>query len=434
MMLGSVTVADVQAEAHHSMASEPPTADAATHTLVDVVVDPAAVGAGVEAATADVAIARDEKAMADARAALEVLRQEPWERKEPAMSLLVRLIGQIVEEPEKDEYRTLNEFNKILSAKLFSVPGCLEFLHAVGFHRSGSRLTLSREVDVRLSTAPHLRQLKEFMEKEKLRQWRRERDERIAKERAADEKPTALRCRARSALQTDETPSAIQRTEPVKAQQHNGSCACAPADINVVLQGLSQTFTVTVSSDEHVGGLRSLAARLLNKCPHQIKLLSVSSGLSLSLDHEKLSDVGITDNSVVMLGVGGVDEIEEYRERLRTRAPKDMDTWAFTRELFEAAIKSGLPADKARGLKSSLHAGALSQKDIRDLIIQEMVDIAGSAAPLMKVTQKFFGYHENAIARVMEAEKAHKYGRQTAKDNAKGIIAEQNAGFTGHQL
>ena len=33
-----------------------------------------------------------------------------------------------------------------------------------------------------------------------------------------------------------------------------------------------------------------------------------------------------------------------------------------------------------------------------------------------------------------KAEKAHEYGRQTAKDNAAGLIAEQNAGYTGQQL
>lgn len=377
------------------------------------------------------------------QAALQILQEQPWERKEKAMSLLLKIVKNIHENPKNTQYRVLNEFNQTLSTKLFSVPGCLEYLQAIGFQHFGSslamldsnlwRVTEKGLVDNKaamLSIQSATLQLQDYVEKETTQQKRKEMKERIAKERASEETARPLRCRARTALREEE-----------QARRDDISHSAATAQLTVHLQNMSNTIDVTVPIDESVGYLRSCAAESVQQYAHQIKLVSLSTGGVLRWDHEKLRDCGIQNGSTVMFSVEAADEMEAGGLQLVKRFGKiaepalhnyEKNTWEFTRACLEAAAQYGLSQNKLMSFKRSLHSGELSPQQIRDLITQEIQEITGDPTPLEGVRSTYL-FHDRAATRLTKTAKDLEYSMQLSRDNANGIIHASTAGAAGNQ-
>jgi len=121
--------------------------------------------------------------------ALEALHEMPWEKKEPAITLMLKLLQNVVSNPDNPKYRRLKRTNATLQAKIFSVPGCAELLMAAGFEPEGEEeLVLPTGEDVQWVVD----ELTLFGNQELMDQKRAERDARIAKIKAEEAKGKEL--------------------------------------------------------------------------------------------------------------------------------------------------------------------------------------------------------------------------------------------------
>jgi hypothetical protein len=373
-------------------------------------------------------------AVANAGVALQALRDVPWERKNKAMLVLLELIVNLERHPDNCKFRCLKEVNKKLSADLFGVPGCLDVLHAVGFQSYRSQLILFDSGDelvltkhglgsAALSIIEQTRQkLEEFVKEETMSQQRKERDERIAK---AKEEEANFARGFRGAKRKVSDP--VPRAPPVKT-----------SGATVMLQSVGSCTPVIVPLEATVGLLRARVAEFKRCEPHQVRLAHASSGELLRYDHEKLEGCGISDNSEVVYSVGAMDEIQVTNEhavqRLGPGVAKqfvDLDTWTYTRRYLETAIARGLPADRARTLKRDLHFGALTCKEIRQMISQEMQVITGEATPLADVDDKYARAQQKVSSVLTKLEKDRAYSEEIARDNAKGLRSACASAYSG---
>lgn len=361
-------------------------------------------------------VARVDARLAEAKAALRTLRNEPWERKIKASQLLLRLMNNLAQSPRDIKFRTINEFNRRLSADVFAVAGCLEFLHAVGFQSCSSRLRLfdsdgaSLTEDglgpVTLSIIDRTRQeLQDFV-------YRAERDERIAAEKASESNST-LKLR----------PFKQKMSDP--ASQTSQSKASV---FTVLVQSVGDLTSVQVTVEATVGCLRSRIATLKRCEAQQIKLVLPSSGKVLRPDHdyEKLLEIGLSDNSYVACRVGQVDEVQTANafvgQRIGPQAAAGLDTWLYTKECLEYAGRNGLPTERAKMLKRDLHSGALTCKEIRQMLAEEIQEITGEAAPFAEIDARYTPDQKNISAWWALTEKDRAYAKEIARDNAQGLV------------
>lgn len=111
------------------------------------------------------------------------LQESEWVRKEPAIQLLLKLLQNIINDPCNLKLRRIKRSNATLQAKLFSVPGCDEFLQVVGFENDGVEcLVLQDGADV----AWAVEELQQFGNNELLQHLREERDRKIAIAKGAE--------------------------------------------------------------------------------------------------------------------------------------------------------------------------------------------------------------------------------------------------------
>jgi len=126
---------------------------------------------------------------------LQALQEMPWEKKEPAISLMLKLLQNVAKNPGVEKYRHLKRTNPTLQQKIFSVPGCAELLMAAGFEpESDEELVLPESADIQWV----IDQLTEFGNEELMAQRRAERDARIAAAKAEETKAKELKGMARS--------------------------------------------------------------------------------------------------------------------------------------------------------------------------------------------------------------------------------------------
>lgn len=130
----------------------------------------------------------EENGKTDLVAPLKALHDVPWEKKEPAIALLLKLLQNVVKSPDNPKFRKLKRTNATLQAKVFSVPGCAEVLFAAGFEAQGDELVLPDSVDVQWVVD----ELTSFGNEELMAQKRAERDARIAALKAEEGKSKQL--------------------------------------------------------------------------------------------------------------------------------------------------------------------------------------------------------------------------------------------------
>ncbi|CAK9083334.1 unnamed protein product [Durusdinium trenchii] len=97
---------------------------------------------------------------------------------------LLKLLNNIVEHPSEAKFRHLKTSNAALKAKVFDVPGAKDFLVACGFVEDGDGLDCPSGVDV----TPVRDRLKKHADDAKMNELRRERDAKIAEEKAKSKK------------------------------------------------------------------------------------------------------------------------------------------------------------------------------------------------------------------------------------------------------
>lgn len=122
-------------------------------------------------------------------AALGQLQAAPWDQKEQAFALLMKLLQNVVQDPSNPKFRRMKKTNKTLAAKVFGVQGCTALLLAAGFVEEGEELVLPEGVEVDWLVD----RLTSFGKEEGERKAREERDARIAAHRAEEEKDKQFR-------------------------------------------------------------------------------------------------------------------------------------------------------------------------------------------------------------------------------------------------
>lgn len=151
----------------------------------------------------------------EAAGALDQLAAVPWEQKEPAFTLIVKLLNNVVQDPSNPKFRRMKKTNKTLAAKVFSVPGCTALLLAAGFTEDGEELVLPEGVEV----AWVVELLNTFGKEEGEKKAREERDARIAAVRAEEEKGKQLRAAGSAPLSGDEERQKIMKQAEYDKQE-----------------------------------------------------------------------------------------------------------------------------------------------------------------------------------------------------------------------
>lgn len=124
----------------------------------------------------------------DLCAPLASLEEAPWDQKEGAIVLLLKLLRNIDTNPSEAKYRRLKKTNKTLTQKVFSVPGCMELLIAAGFDDEGEELVLPEGTDIGWVVD----EVQSFGNKELHDKLRVERDAKIAARKEEDHKAKKL--------------------------------------------------------------------------------------------------------------------------------------------------------------------------------------------------------------------------------------------------
>eukprot|EP00743_Colponemidia_sp_Colp-15_P000969 GILK01001069.1.p1 GENE.GILK01001069.1~~GILK01001069.1.p1 ORF type:complete len:247 (-),score=41.99 GILK01001069.1:366-1043(-) len=78
--------------------------------------------------------------------ALESLSLNPYEIEEPALAILLKLISNVIANPDEAKFRAIKKSNPALHAKVLSVHGGSEFLMRVGFRDLGETLQLPADI------------------------------------------------------------------------------------------------------------------------------------------------------------------------------------------------------------------------------------------------------------------------------------------------
>ena len=118
--------------------------------------------------------------------ALHRITESEWPKQETCYVTLLKLLKNIVDHPTEAKFRHLNTQNAALKAKVFDIPGALDFLKAVGFQEvAGEALECSAAAE-QLKTARD--RLEKHADDAKMNELRRERDAKIAEEKAKAKK------------------------------------------------------------------------------------------------------------------------------------------------------------------------------------------------------------------------------------------------------
>lgn len=120
-------------------------------------------------------------------AALHQMAQSDWPKQETCYVTLLKLLKNIVEHPAEAKFRHLKMQNAALKAKVFDLPGALDFLRSVGFQEveNGEALECSAPADQVKAARDRL---EKHADDAKMNELRRERDAKIAEEKAKAKK------------------------------------------------------------------------------------------------------------------------------------------------------------------------------------------------------------------------------------------------------
>jgi len=371
---------------------------------------------------------------------LQVLQNQPWEVKEPAMKLLCKLIGNAASDPNNEKFKKLRADNPKLTNSLWNVPGCTEFMLAVGFQwmqmeDPEEKLCVLQQTDC---LADALEEIQDFVEVETSRQFRYERDVRIAQAKADEADINKFRrCRLSPALQryaeehnNMEVPN---NATPVPIDD--------PAELTVVLQTLTQATPIVVSKRATVGQLRDETARQRKCYAEQVTLILVvegQQGMKLWENHRELGDCGFANGCSVMVTIREADEIQRHAAQLKRLRGSDLtspllDTmasdvsWRLTKEVLHAALRRNvISKEQLRQFKRSMHSGEVRQKDVRDQVIA----LADGGA-FQDIIEKYVN-PKSQVSQVLErvnqcdieAERNRRYAKMIAEDNRQGLMMQ----------
>eukprot|EP00930_Biecheleria_cincta_P070170 TRINITY_DN57816_c0_g1_i1.p1 TRINITY_DN57816_c0_g1~~TRINITY_DN57816_c0_g1_i1.p1 ORF type:complete len:228 (-),score=52.70 TRINITY_DN57816_c0_g1_i1:423-1049(-) len=129
-----------------------------------------------------------EQGMKEITASLQLIAQSPWSKQEPCYVTLLKLLGNIVDNPSETKFRRLKTSNTVLRAKVFDVPGAQEFLLAAGFVEVDGEDAMDLSDSHPAGLAPVRAVLRKHADEQNNNELRRQRDARIAEEKAKSKK------------------------------------------------------------------------------------------------------------------------------------------------------------------------------------------------------------------------------------------------------
>lgn len=62
--------------------------------------------------------------------------------------ILLKLLGNVLDDPGNDKYRKIRSENKTIKEKLLRLDGCAELLRAIGFKAAGEEWVLTQDVSL----------------------------------------------------------------------------------------------------------------------------------------------------------------------------------------------------------------------------------------------------------------------------------------------
>mmetsp|Transcript_64645 Transcript_64645/g.107107 ORF Transcript_64645/g.107107 Transcript_64645/m.107107 type:complete len:403 (-) Transcript_64645:156-1364(-) len=374
--------------------------------------------------------------------ALHEMGAAEWPKMQACVELLLKLLGNIEREPTNGKFRMLNPGNARLSKDLFSVYGCEAFLHSVGFRKQwgfdfnghGHRFVLN---DDSLTVSWAVEELQVFLEAEGDKQQRRERDARIARERAAEAQSRAWRPSRRGRVLATEAAMASAPAIAPGNLDHR--------EITFTVQTLTQATDMKVSKQATLGNLRASLAITRSCRPDQVKLALLSNkGDSTQLigDHRNVEVCEITDGCVICVSFTNADEFQGCVSKVdSTRKSKGFafetldklareTSWKFTQEILASAMVLGVMDNAtAKPLKRKMHTGELSMKEVRDQVIAHAGSSEDGCSPFQRIIDKYLGStnkFEGKVHRICNTcsvvEGNRKYAQMIANENARGLM------------
>mmetsp|Transcript_137836 Transcript_137836/g.243049 ORF Transcript_137836/g.243049 Transcript_137836/m.243049 type:complete len:403 (-) Transcript_137836:149-1357(-) len=374
--------------------------------------------------------------------ALHEMGAAEWPKMQACATLLLKLLGNIEREPTNGKFRMLNPGNARLSKDLFSVYGCEAFLHSVGFRKQwgfdfnghGHRFVLN---DDSLTVSWAVEELQVFLEAEGDKQQRRERDARIARERAAEAQSRAWRPSRRGRVLATEAAMASAPAIAPGNLDHR--------EITFTVQTLTQATDMKVSKQATLGNLRASLAITRSCRPDQVKLALLSNkGDSTQLigDHRNVEVCEITDGCVICVSFTNADEFQGCVSKVdSTRKSKGFafetldklareTSWKFTQEILASAMVLGVMDNAtAKPLKRKMHTGELSMKEVRDQIIADAGVSEDGCSPFQHIIDKYLssadefeGKHHRIFKTCSVVEDNWRYAQMIANENARGLM------------
>lgn len=124
-------------------------------------------------------------------AAFTLLGENDWDTQEKVYSILLKVVGNLAQNPQEQKFRSLKTTNKAIKEKILDVPGGKDFLLAVGFEEEGENLTMRAGGEAQADAAQEALQAHATAMKE--RELRRERDAKIAQRKEEDAKVNRMK-------------------------------------------------------------------------------------------------------------------------------------------------------------------------------------------------------------------------------------------------
>lgn len=340
------------------------------------------------------------------------MKSAKYERKEPAMRLLLKLLSNVVNDPSHEKYRTLRLDNATLSRDVFQVDGCLQFLEECGFRpeHDTRALTMSEGVASGADLKTKLSELEEFVQKQRLEQWRRERDAKIDRERALDAATLKPWRKAKS------------------------------SNITLQLQTLTRCENAALDANATVEHLREVVAKTFQRSALQINMSLCNDNGSKKLvwDEARLVDVDVVEGSTITVNFGAEDEfLTEIAAKANVtdlrnnpfypdadRSAKDC-SWQFTQEVMAAAEERELmDPTRLKKLKRRLHARDLTMRQVRDEVFAwaEEGSLDDIRTKFLDKESCFKQKVVKAVEHVEIQEDRRKWAMMIADENRQGLL------------
>jgi hypothetical protein len=361
---------------------------------------------------------------AEIRSAFQALSQLHCEQRSKlakALSILEKIIGNILEHPSVDKYRCLNEENPTLFRDFFSVDGCLGLLHLIGFERHGSKLKLEHKLAKRADEL-QIAILRDALGNLQI----------FVKENFVKEHPDSVNELVKEHVK--ENPATVKACDSAELMHE-----VRAASLVVTLQSLTNSKDVSVPTDATVSDLRACAAKWRGCEEHQVRLVQVSEETPQRLDCDcmKLEDCGIKDNSIVIVSVGALDEfvvarkkLEDCKRYLSVPEPEPdtsdlptigVDEFTHTRKYLDVAAATGMHLEDLQALKRCLNMKDMSPKDVREAVKADLMERLGCVDMLETIDDEARSAIAEVTQKVDKVKASEAHGRETALNNFRGL-------------